>query len=1203
MNKKLFFGMFAAVGMLFATSCVKEEPEVVQTMNDAQVTFTLDLEGGASTRAISDGTGAKKLVCAIYDANETILDKVVINGSAVDANGQYVTDNAFQSGLTDFVNVTLAKGQTYTIAFWAQNGGCSAYNTTDLKNVQVNYTSASNNHEFRDAFFAAKTFTVAGNTEINVTLNRPFAQINVGVTNADWTAAVQSGIEIQKSSVVIKNAANAINLLTGAVSGEEEVTYALSAIPAKFSTPEDLKVDHNADGDTDDDGETYKYLSMSYILVPDGSANGSAKANLESLAFTFNPATGENIIFKNGLNNVPVQRNWRTNILGKLLTGDVKFNITIDKNYLGDNNITPGEEAVVGTGALATEMAGNTSAEPFTYNVQGLSESNLTTVNIPSSFVSEEVTLNFTDIKNGSDLTINGPDFGNTVVIKVPADVTLGTLTINLPNAHVILAQGSYTNAIVSTSGSTFVIAAGVTVGNLIVNTGNVAIEAEAEVETLEAGNDNNNPIIVYLEENAEMPEVKEGTLAIEAEEESATGVYTMTLEEDLNLGTTSLTLNQNTIIEGNGKTLTYSGAGRAIEMPSVIENETYLDVTIKNLTVNCTSGYCERAINYNANGKLVLENVTVKGNITYALNFPGKSNGATVTITDSEITGLIALNVWGENMTINVTGSELTSVDNTDVENYAAISLNNNTTNVAEGTVITVDGGKIIATDENGNPSTAVRNSTKTGKVNISTSTEVTGNIMNPVACVFYEGANQFYSSFTLASAIKTAIETNAKEVCLITDITTTEPITVNGNVTINLNGFDIIGTDNTSKNFGLIDIQAGSKVNIINNSSEISKLTLTATENRGWNAYSSVISNQRSELTVGENVLVEHLGGTDMAYGIDNLTNTGAAHAKATIEGATIKSSYRAIRQFLNSTAAGVNNILHVKSGIVEGANKSIWVQNANANANPGMLTVEADAELKGNVMLSGSGATVWPVEASIAKAALAGDSEVTLSKVPAGFELVETDGIYSIRKYEVVSTVADLQTALKSDAKNIYFAAPAGELETIDFYSNTNGKKNLKIVGTEGTKIKFSNLQVRAELFDELTIENCEILRMPEKTWCMIAFGGSNNPAGVYTIENCTFNGVSTQGIYINETASGATYNILNCTFNGDFGSEGAVTIQCNENVNHNVNVMGCTFNNIPETSNKIFVIYQNTDKTAWNLVTDVPSDEINSVVRYW
>ena len=39
---------------------------------------------------------------------------------------------------------------------------------------------------------------------------------------------------------------------------------------------------------------------------------------------------------KNGLTSVPVQRNWRTNILGKLLTSDITFNISIDPIYDGD---------------------------------------------------------------------------------------------------------------------------------------------------------------------------------------------------------------------------------------------------------------------------------------------------------------------------------------------------------------------------------------------------------------------------------------------------------------------------------------------------------------------------------------------------------------------------------------------------------------------------------------------------------------------------------------------------------------------------------------------------------------------------------------------------------------------------------------------------------------------------------------------------
>ena len=328
MNKKLFLGMFAAAGMLLATSCSNDELDVVQSGNEAQVTFSLAAEGGIATRAISDGTGAKKLVYAVYNADGELI-KTIAN---TDVNGQIVDNSAFDSGLTEKVTITLAKGQQYTVAFWAQNPNCTAYTTTDLKNVTIDYDGL-NNDETRDAFFKAETFTVTGNADIDVVLKRPFAQINVGVTEDDWKAAVASGIEIEKSKVTIEKAATSINLLTGQVGGEQTVEYGFDIIPAQFATPETLNVDLNMDGTK----ESYVYLSMSYILAND-ETTGYAKATLDDLDFTFAPKSGNNINFSEGLNAVPVQRNWRTNIIGKILTGDVTFNITIDPIYDGEYN-------------------------------------------------------------------------------------------------------------------------------------------------------------------------------------------------------------------------------------------------------------------------------------------------------------------------------------------------------------------------------------------------------------------------------------------------------------------------------------------------------------------------------------------------------------------------------------------------------------------------------------------------------------------------------------------------------------------------------------------------------------------------------------------------------------------------------------------------------------------------------------------------
>lgn len=364
MNKKLFLGMFAAAGMLLATSCSNDELDMVQSGNEAQVTFSLGLEGGIATRAaISDGTGAKKLVYAVYklDADGTpVLQNVVGSNN----EGQFVDTEAFDGGLTETVSVTLAKGQTYQVAFWAQNPNCNAYTTTDLTNVEVSYNQATNNNDVRDAFFKTVEFTVSGNQTIDVELKRPFAQINVGVYKTDWDAAVKSGIEIEKSSVVIKDAATSINLLTGEVGDETtdvEVSYLSNTIPN-----EDLKVDLNGDKDYDDENEKYKWLSMSYILVADRNADGGngvlgdERDALESLQYTFSPKSGNEITFGDGLNSVPVQRNWRTNILGQILTGNIEFNIRINPIFDGDINVdAPTSEVKSDAQALAAALTAN----------------------------------------------------------------------------------------------------------------------------------------------------------------------------------------------------------------------------------------------------------------------------------------------------------------------------------------------------------------------------------------------------------------------------------------------------------------------------------------------------------------------------------------------------------------------------------------------------------------------------------------------------------------------------------------------------------------------------------------------------------------------------------------------------------------------------------------------------------------------------
>ena len=421
MNKKLFLGMFAAAGMLLATSCSNDELDVVQSGDEAQVTFSLAADGGIATRAISDGTGAKKLVYAVYNADGELI-KTIANA---DVNGQIVDNSAFDNGLTENVTITLAKGQQYTVAFWAQNPNCTAYTTTDLKNVTIDYAGL-NNDETRDAFFKAETFTVTGNADIDVVLKRPFAQINVGVTEDDWNAAVASGIEIEKSKVTIEKAATSINLLTGEVDGEETVEYGFDIIPAQFATPETLNVDLNMDGTK----ESYVYLSMSYILAND-ETTGYAKATLDDLDFTFAPKSGNNINFSTGLNAVPVQRNWRTNIIGNILTGDVTFNITIDPIYDGEYNNNGDAygvkandtyyktiEDAINAGATEIELAAGLWEMPSVRDK---------TLKISGANKDAKI-----DLSNGVALNNTSVDFTNVTIVKENEDY------VGFPHANVL---------------------------------------------------------------------------------------------------------------------------------------------------------------------------------------------------------------------------------------------------------------------------------------------------------------------------------------------------------------------------------------------------------------------------------------------------------------------------------------------------------------------------------------------------------------------------------------------------------------------------------------------------------------------------------------------------------------------------------------------------------------------------------------------
>lgn len=390
-------------------------------------------------------------------------------------------------------------------------------------------------------------------------------------------------------------------------------------------------------------------------------------------------------------------------------------------------------------------------------------------------------------------------------------------------------------------------------------------------------------------------------------------------------------TIKYNTTINGNGKTLTYTGTDRAIDVPNTANGA---NVTIKDLTVVATSA--ERGINYNTNGTLTVENVTVTSKM-YAINFPTSADNATVSIKDSELTSAIALNIWGSDMEITVTDSELYSVENDPKFSYATIQLNRDGSgNIAEGTTVVVDGGKLSAIDENGNPSIVVSNWTATGEATVSSATEVIGSVKNAVAMV---GGACFY---TLQDAIDAVVnEGYTAPIVVIRDIALTETVTVpaNATVTLDLNGQTVSMTkaETVTANHEMILNKGDLTIQDTLGGGKLSYQYTGASLGTSY-AANTITTEPGSTLTVKSGTLenLTYEGGI-IAYAVDGRTNGGLGDVTVNIEGGTITSKRQSIRIFANSTTK--TGALNISGGEIIGR---VIVQNANANANKAVLSI---------------------------------------------------------------------------------------------------------------------------------------------------------------------------------------------------------------------------------------------------------------------
>lgn len=337
--KKHLLSMFALASMLLATGCSQEEElAVLDSSNYVDATFTVDLNEGVQSRTLGDGTQVNQLLYGIFDQNQ---NAVPVIEKTTDVTADNYTPNyigeAVITGGTATVKMRLVKGQTYDLVFWAQVKGNTYYtHGDDLKTIGVTYEGYANDED-RDAFFKCREdLTVKDHFTETVELRRPFGQLNAGTAVADYKAAevLLGGSPVTKSELVVSNIPNTLNLLDGSVIGStKNATFTMNYLPkdaATTSAYETIQVDADNDGTA----ENYVHLSMNYLLadVKDG-----ANAYLYDVTLKF--ANESETINEFPVTQIPVQRNYKTNIVGNLLTSQGEFKVVVVPEFEKPDNV------------------------------------------------------------------------------------------------------------------------------------------------------------------------------------------------------------------------------------------------------------------------------------------------------------------------------------------------------------------------------------------------------------------------------------------------------------------------------------------------------------------------------------------------------------------------------------------------------------------------------------------------------------------------------------------------------------------------------------------------------------------------------------------------------------------------------------------------------------------------------------------------
>ena len=481
--------LFSLAVLLLMGSCAKEDPFSIDSGDKVIYKFTAQLPGYIQSRAIGDKDVADELFFWVFDENNHELSALRQHNISFNNQGEAS------------VEVPLTPGHSYSFAFWAQNKECKVYDPNNSNYINIDYYGTEGpivaNDDYRDAFYALeKNITVSSEGEMverQITLRRPFSQLNYGISREAFDAIKAAGVDLTgaKAKVYVSKAFMKFGLLEGEPIEQSDnydyVEFELNVMPDGI--PNDLLQNiWWEDPDGENSGyRNYVWLSFNYFLTT---------VKDPSLIDTYiEIETTDGQTFRSpDFTNKAVQGNKRTNIVTDFFTEDAKFNVVIDQNFddyehvvnlVSYQTISPsqllsvndpngnyfvngnGEEITVD--AAKTITAKNVVVKNVTFKPQGLANNAS-----PLNFKTESLTLenvNFTgEVSGSTDVVIVQGNQAKSITIKDCEFNTNGIYNAiyidNTPNLNSVLID----NVAFNTANRNNAITVGSTLPNAMIN-------------------------------------------------------------------------------------------------------------------------------------------------------------------------------------------------------------------------------------------------------------------------------------------------------------------------------------------------------------------------------------------------------------------------------------------------------------------------------------------------------------------------------------------------------------------------------------------------------------------------------------------------------------------------------------------------------------------------------------------------------------